>query len=864
MDAIFSTLLSNSGSRTGLRLASAVLSTAALLLAAGWLLWSSGPAQAQVTGDARHAVKFTASIGRWTNTVDDVVLTGLELPKGATIAPEFSTSTYSYALTVPVRMRQLGFSGRFTSQPYWCGKHQDRSQCPGFGLAMVGTPAQLVTEIDNNNAGYIIATDQWGPFDETSTFDLTPSSTTTIAIRVYKRLPGRAQLRRLHDPQNSVWRDYTLTVNVELPAEDDTGLYDLAISDGWLDFDPDATSYKVYVTRDTESVVLTPTTMHPQATVTVNGSDPATAVDLNKGGNDIPIVVTAADGMATTTYQVTVFRGATHDYSAFIAQMYEWRNRPEWVSYKEHTDRWDRALLAFGETVDDTTLTPLTAAEAQAFADRGSDWHRWISVADALRDLEASRAQRRQQEQRQQQATSTADTVPQDSDPPNWAPVVASVLPDVTDLTEGETQEVSLSGVFDDADGDSLTITAGSSNESVATVSVESDHSTLTLEGVSEGAATITVTAQDTDGSRVSDAFDVSVVGKYAALIAQMYEWRNDPQWGSHKPHTDRWDRALLAFGETVSDSSITPMTAAEAQALADQDWGTRWVPVAAALWEIESEGQQQQDPPNRAPTVSAAIADITIVNQSGTKQVSLSGVFSDADNDSLTITAGSSNESVATVAVESGGSSLTVTARARGTATITVTADDGNGGTVSDVFTVRVKAAPTVASSLADVTGLEAGATRDVSLSGVFDDGDGDTLTITAGSSNESVATVSVASGGSTLTVTGAAQGAATITLTARDSDGNRVSDTFDVSVSRAPEPDPTPTPTPEPTPTPTPTPEPAPEPETSDIVSRYDANGDGAIDVSEYSQAARDYTAGKITYAELLEVIRAYMGSG
>ena len=173
---------------------------------------------------------------------------------------------------------------------------------------------------------------------------------------------------------------------------------------------------------------------------------------------------------------------------------------------KHHTDRWDRALLAFGETVEDATLTPLTAAEAQAFADRGSAWHRWVSVADALRDIESNRQQRQRQEQQQQEqqqqlATSTVETDPQDADPPDRAPT---------------------------ADG------------------------------------------------------------KYAGLIAQMYEWREDPQWRHQKSHTDRWDRALLAFGETVSDATLTPMTAAEAQGYADTAWGARWVPVAAALWEIE------------------------------------------------------------------------------------------------------------------------------------------------------------------------------------------------------------------------------------------------------------------------------------
>ena len=78
----------------------------------------------------------------------------------------------------------------------------------------------------------------------------------------------------------------------------------------------------------------------------------------------------------------------------------------------------------------------------------------------------------------------------------------------------------------------------------------------------------------------------MTVVKKYAALIAQMWEWRNDPERIS-KAHTDLWDRALLAMGETVEDTSLTPMPASEAQDYADRGW-TRWTPVAEALREIE------------------------------------------------------------------------------------------------------------------------------------------------------------------------------------------------------------------------------------------------------------------------------------
>ncbi|MCY4557737.1 MAG: fibronectin type III domain-containing protein, partial [Chloroflexi bacterium] len=98
-------------------------------------------------------------------------------------------------------------------------------------------------------------------------------------------------------------------------------------------------------------------------------------------------------------------------------------------------------------------------------------------------------------------------------DPPaNAAPTVASPISDVSGLAAGSTRDVSLSGVFSDADGDSLTVTSTSSDDAIATVSVAADYSSLTVTGVAEGTATVTVTAQDSHGNQVSDAFDVSVV----------------------------------------------------------------------------------------------------------------------------------------------------------------------------------------------------------------------------------------------------------------------------------------------------------------------------------------------------------------
>ena len=108
------------------------------------------------------------------------------------------------------------------------------------------------------------------------------------------------------------------------------------------------------------------------------------------------------------------------------------------------------------------------------------------------------------------------------------------------------------------------------------------------------------------------------------------------------------------------------------------------------------TEGQQQA---NQAPTVASSIGDAAIVNESGTRQVSLPRVFSDADSDALTVAQASlSNSAIAAVSAAIDGATaaiaaITVIAKSEGTATITVTAEDADGNAVSDAFTVTVTA---------------------------------------------------------------------------------------------------------------------------------------------------------------------------
>lgn len=89
-------------------------------------------------------------------------------------------------------------------------------------------------------------------------------------------------------------------------------LVSLGLSAGVLtpSFAPATTSYTAGVLNATASVLVTPVTADAGATVTVNGTTPATPVSLAVGNNPVTVLVTAPDGTTTRSYTVTVHRNA--------------------------------------------------------------------------------------------------------------------------------------------------------------------------------------------------------------------------------------------------------------------------------------------------------------------------------------------------------------------------------------------------------------------------------------------------------------------------------------------------------------------------------------------------------------------------
>ena len=597
--------------------------------------------------------------------------------------------------------------------------------------------------------------------------------------------------------------------DVSVVKSADASLNALSLSAGNISpaFSVTTYAYTLAVGNSVSSTTVTARAGHGGATLraglsgslsSISGGTPSGAISLSEGANEVQVEVTAEDGTTKQTYAVTVTRAAPPNRAPTVS------DGIEDVTVVTESGTQDVSLSGVFDDgdYDSLTVTAESSADTVATVSVAGDYSKLTVTAKARGTVTI---------------TVTADDGNGGTVSDTFkvrvkaAPAVASAITDITGLATEVTQDVSLSGVFSDADGDSLTITAESSDDNKATVTVAADQSKLTVTGVSAGTATITVTAEDSDGNSVSDAFDVSVV-KSADAGLKSLSLSAGNIWPAFSSTTYAY---TLAVGNDVSSTTVTArashrgatLKAGLSGLLSSISSGTASgaISLSEGANEVQVEvtaedGTTKQTyavtvtraaPPNRAPTVSNGIEDVTIVSESGTKDVSLSGVFDDGDGDSLTITAESSDDNKATVTVAGDYSKLTVTAKARGTATITVTADDGNGGTVSDTFTVKVKAAPVVASAIDDITGLATEVTQDVLLSGVFSDADGDSLTITAESSDDNKATVSVAGDYSKLTLTGVAAGTATITVTAQDTDGNSVSDAFVVSVAASESPE-------------------------------------------------------------------------
>ncbi len=384
--------------------------------------------------------------------------------------------------------------------------------------------------------------------------------------------------------------------------------------------------------------------------------------------------------------------------------------------------------------------------------------------------------------------------------PANNAPV-AGVLPDVT-LQVGRQAVVQLGEAFTDPDNDALTYTVASSVTAAVTAATPVG-ATVTLTGVAAGQATITVTATDSGGLSASTSFLATVTAAPANNAPVVSGELSDVTLQVGRQAVVQLGAAFTdpdndALTYTVASSVTAAVTAATPVGATVTLTGVAAGQATITVTATDSGGLSASTsflatvtaaPANNAPVVSGELSDVTL--QVGRQAVvQLGAAFTDPDNDALTYTVASSVTAAVTAATPVG-ATVTLTGVAAGQATITVTATDSGGLSASTSFLATVTAAPAnnapvVSGLLAEVT-VQVGGSVVVQVGVVFTDPDGDTLSYTASSSDETkVATPRVA--GASVSLTGLAAGQSTITVTASDGRGGTASTSFLATV-RAPE---------------------------------------------------------------------------
>ncbi len=342
---------------------------------------------------------------------------------------------------------------------------------------------------------------------------------------------------------------------------------------------------------------------------------------------------------------------------------------------------------------------------------------------------------------------------------------------------------VNLAPFFADADGNPLTYTAVFSPTGIATATVAG--STLTLSGVAGGTTTVTITANDGNGGTITQTFTIIVNSPPVATVIPNQTLQLGGANGTlniASYFTDADGNTLTFTSANAIPSIATAVLTGSTFTLAPVAGGSTIITVTANDGNGGTVSQTFTVFVNRAP-VATVIPNQTLQLGGANGTLNIASFFTDADGNTLTFTSANATPSIATAVLA--GSTFTLAPVAAGSTIVTVTANDGNGGTITQTFTVLVNRAPVATIIPNQVIQLGA-ASSTFNIASYFTDADGNTLTFTSINATPSIATAVLA--GSTFTITSVALGSTIITVTANDGNGGTVSQTFTITVTSLP----------------------------------------------------------------------------
>ncbi|NGZ74689.1 Ig-like domain-containing protein [Saccharibacillus alkalitolerans] len=367
----------------------------------------------------------------------------------------------------------------------------------------------------------------------------------------------------------------------------------------------------------------------------------------------------------------------------------------------------------------------------------------------------------------------------------NRPPIVAEGVQDrLVTLGTGD-DVVDLSRTFRDEDGDSLTLTASSLSESLASVALNNATGELTIRPLAGGTASIRIQADDGRGGVTARTFNVEI--------------NRAPQAGILADQTlslgslDKTIDLSGVFTDADGDNLILSVVSADPSVADAVVNGSQLTLTASALGNTnvtvtasDSRGGKASKTiavgvqPNRAPVVDRNIAR-QMLQPGKAIELDLAGVFSDPDGDALSYQAVSADGTYASASVT--GHRLTVNGIADGASVITVTAEDRAGNRTDTSFQVDVSSnqAPEVVGSAPEQI-VVPGFPTQIAVDSLFRDSDGDSLTYSAEAAAGGVVASGV-SGNMLKLAAGTGSGKTQVTVTADDGRGGKASTTIQVT---------------------------------------------------------------------------------
>ena len=375
----------------------------------------------------------------------------------------------------------------------------------------------------------------------------------------------------------------------------------------------------------------------------------------------------------------------------------------------------------------------------------------------------------------------------------NAAPAAVGRIEDVV-LTRGAGQRIiEVSPHFRDADGDDLSYSVASGDETIVTATINTSGRLRVTLGIFRGRSTITVTARDPSGAMMTQVFQVSVVNSAPLAMGSIAELTLTREAGARTLETAAY------FSDADANDSlgyvVTLEDGATVTARIDAGSGQLIVtPVAVGTVAVSVTARDpfggmatqvlQVSVVNSAPATLGNIDDLTLTREAGAQPLETAAYFRDADEDILRYGVTAEQETIVTADIDPLSGQLTVTPVGRGFTTISVTASDPSAAMATQTLRVMVgNSAPVAVGSIDNLTLVQTGE-RIIETAAYFRDADGDALGYGVDSEDDTIVSADIDPASGQLTLTPVGRGVTTISVNASDPSAAMVTQVFQVAV--------------------------------------------------------------------------------